>query len=310
VTKNIKQLFDEYMYECEFVQGLKPQTLHGYRQNFTTLIKLIPDLSLETLTPGNMLRFFKILQERDRIVGKGRIMNGVTKSTVATYWSKHNSFFEWLKIKGKIIQNPLSVMKRPTARYENKKFLKREEIEKILTAILTHSDSTFLLKRNLVIFYILLFCGLRKGELLQLQIKDIDFENKILTVRGETSKVSKTRYVPLHSLLIRHLIDYIKERKGYKTAYLIVSKNIDHGLSTEGLKQVVMKLTSASGVKFHVHQFRHTFAVNFLKSSSNIAKLQQLLGHGDPSMTLQYVRCLPPHEMRQDIEIMSIDNFV
>ena len=179
MTKNIRQLFDEYMYECEFVQGLKPETLHGYRQNFATLMKLMPEISLESLTPDNMLRFFKILQERNRIIGKGIILNGVTRSTIATYWSKHNSFFEWLKIKGNISQNPLSVMKRPTPRYENKKFLKKEEIEKILTAILTHSDSTFLLKRNLVIFYILIFCGLRKGELLQLQIRDIDFEHKM-----------------------------------------------------------------------------------------------------------------------------------
>ena len=114
----------------------------------------------------------------------------------------------------------------------------------------------------------------------------------------------------MHSLLIRHLVDYLKDRREYKTPFLIVSKNRDDRLSNEGLKHIVIKLSTASGIKFHVHQFRHTFAVNFLKSSSNIAKLQQLLGHRDPSMTLQYVRCLPPHEMRQDIEIMRIDNFV
>lgn len=293
MKKTIQQLFDEYVYECEFVQGLKPQTLRGYRQNFKTLLKIMPDLSLESLTGYNMIAFFKILQERNRIVGKGIIKTGVKKNTIATYWSKFNPFFEWLARNGKIDQNPFKGLKRPTARYEEKQFLKKEEIEKILTSIITHSDSVFLLKRNLVIFYTLLFCGLRRGELTLLQISDIDFQRKMLTVRAETSKVARARQVPLHPKLIMYLVDYLVERKKYTNPYLLVSAYRDSRLTNEGLDSLITNLNTFSGVKFHAHQLRHTFAVNFLKSSNNIAKLQQLLGHMDVSMTLQYLRCLP-----------------
>ena len=65
----------------------------------------------ELLTPSTIANFFKILQERKRIVGRGIIKTGIKKSTVATYWGKLNSFFKWLKIKGIINVNPFSEIK-------------------------------------------------------------------------------------------------------------------------------------------------------------------------------------------------------
>ncbi len=307
MRKSLQQLFQEFMYECEFARKSRPETLRGYRQTFEIFIKLLPDVSLEFLTPSTITHFFKILQERKRIVGKGIVKTGVKKSTVATYWSKLNNFFEWLRMKKYISVNPFSEMEYPTPVYEDRKFLRKEDVEKIITAIHNHSGSLFLLKRNLVLFYILLFCGLRREELLLLQLRDIDIERRILTVRAETSKIPRTRYVPLHSQVILYLKDYLRERKHLTTPYLIVSSMRDDGLSYDGLKHLVCKLNRLSEVRFHLHQFRHTFAVNFLKGSNNIAKLKQLMGHKDIRMTIVYLRCLPTSEMRADIECMSID---
>jgi integrase/recombinase XerD len=145
---------------------------------------------------------------------------------------------------------------------------------------------------------------------MSLQIRDIDFERKILTVRAETSKSKTTRQIPLHSTTIMYLKDYLVARKHYTTPYLIVSSSQDEKLTNDGLKHVIQVLRNSSGVSFHVHQLRHTFAVNFLKSSNNIAKLKQLLGHKNISMTMIYLRCLPVDELRGDIETMSIDSFI
>jgi site-specific recombinase XerD len=310
MRKELPELFDEFMYEYEFVRKVRPATITKYRQVFTVFHKLQPDCSTQMLTSSMMTQFFKVLEERKRYVGKGHIRTGIKKSTVASYWTNLNSFFEWLRIKGYIKQNPFAELRYPTPQYEDKKFLKKEEIEKILTAIITHSATLFIQKRNLVLFYLLLFCGLRREEMLLLQVRDIDMERKLLTVRSETSKVRRTRYIPLHSQLIMCIKDYMHERKDKTTPYLLVSANRDDRLSFDGLKHLVTVLRKWSGVRFHVHQFRHTFAVNFLKSSNNIAKLKQLLGHKDISMTVQYLRCLPPTEMRGDINGMSIDEFI
>jgi integrase len=73
---------------------------------------------------------------------------------------------------------------------------------------------------------------------------------------------------------------------------------------------LVKSVSKRAGVKFHLHQFRHTFAVNFLKSTNNIAHLMQLLGHKDIRMTMTYLRCLPTEGMRGGIESLTIEDFV
>lgn len=298
------------MYECEFIKQLRPETLKNYRSLFRLFIQLTPNHALEDLSSQVIARFFRVLQERERMVGRGHIRKGIKRSTTDTYRKKLNKFFEWLKVNRHISENPLAHIRFATPLYEDRKFLSRQSVERILTAIITHSENGLILKRNLAIFYLLLYCGLRKEELMQLQVRDIDLVRKLLTVRAETSKTPRLRMVPLHSGLLLHLQEYLKERKTYTTPYLLVSALKDERLGTEGIQYFVERYSMKSGVRFHLHQFRHTFAVNFLKTSNNIAKLQQLLGHKNISMTLVYVRCLPPKEMRGDIEQMSIDTMI
>lgn len=311
MQKGIAKLFQEFLYESEFVKKVRPETLRGYLHTFSLFSKIIPGISLSSLSPNDITSFFKTLQERKRIVGKGIVKVGVRKSTVATYSRKLNAFFKWLVMRGHIPLNPFDKIRFPTPQYEDKKFLKRDEIEKIISAIhFSHNKNILILKRNLVIFYLFLFCGIRREELCQLQVRDIDLERRLLTVRANTSKSGIERSVPIHPDLLMYLKDYLMQRRKYTTKYLIVSNSIDNGLTKNGLKHLVEKLQMQSGVQFHVHQFRHTFAVNFLKTSNNIMKLKQLLGHKSIAMTSVYLRCLPPDEFRSDIENMNIDSLI
>lgn len=92
MQKDLQQLFNEFIYECEYVRKVRPETLKGYKYTFELLLKLIPECSLDTIIPETITRFFKVLQERKRIVGKGTVKTGIKKSTAATYWRKLNTF--------------------------------------------------------------------------------------------------------------------------------------------------------------------------------------------------------------------------
>jgi integrase/recombinase XerD len=311
MKKTLEQLFQEFLHECEFARRVRPATLRGYKTTYHTFLHFMHATSLENISEQTITEFFKIIQERDRYVGKGIIKTGVKTSTIATYWSKLNIFFQWLFNKGYLKLNPFQKMKYPKPSYENKQFLNKDQIERILTTIhINPSANILLFKRNLVIFYLFLFCGLRKEELLLLQVRDLDFEHKMITIRGETSKSGKTRQIPLHSSLVIHLLDYLKERKNYTTSYLIVSSSRDQQLTENGLKHLVDRIRHISEIPFHLHQLRHTFAVNFLKSTNNIFKLKLLLGHEDIRVTLLYLRCLPADQLKGDIETLRIDSFV
>ena len=310
MRKELLQYFQEFIHEKKYVQKIYPNTILGYEHVVALLFKLVPDLTIETISTSKLVEFFRRLETRSRVVGKGVIKSGVKKSTVATYWTKLNTFFSWLEMKKIIGTNPLTGIPYPSPSYDNRKYLQKHDIEKIITAIHTGKHTLFTFKRNLALLYLFIFCGLRKEEALNVYVQDIDFERNVLTVRGATSKSKLSRKIPLNSIVINHLKDYLSARRKYTTPYLIVSTARDGKLSPDGLKHLIQSLRVRSKVNFHVHQLRHTFAVNFLKASNNIVKLKMLLGHKNISMTLTYLRCMPVDEMREDVELLSIETFL
>lgn len=308
---SMEQLFQRFLFECEFVRKVQSETLRGYKEVFRLFTKLLPGTTLAEVNTNLVIRFFEILEKRERMVGKGLIKTGIKKSTIATYRSKLNSFFDWLIINNHLKTNPFDPLPFPHVEYSDKQFIKKGDVEKIFSAIQAHHyNNLLILKRNILAFHFLLFCGLRKQELVKLQIRDVDLEKKLLTVRAETSKSKRMRQLPLHSEIVFRIKDYYNERKDYKSQYLFVSSQKDREFSSDGLKNLVIKLSQVSGVKFHLHQFRHTFAINYLKQSSNIFKLKELLGHKNIAQTATYLRHLPVDELRPEIESMSIDNLI
>jgi len=311
---DLARLHKEFINEQRFATRLSEVTLRGYEQSFTLLLEVMPELTTDQVTSGTVTEFFRRLETRTRMVGRGIKKVGVKKSTIVTYRSKLNRFFQWLENKKYIRKNPFSMMEYPDVRYEDRKFLSRQDIQKIFTALalgLVQQDA-FIQRRNLAIFATLLYTGIRKGELLGLQVTDLDLQRRELTVRAETSKSRLRRIIPISSELMKLLRDYLSERIRRKltTPFIFASSAHDDRLSADGLKHLTETVQRTSGVKFHLHQLRHTFAVNMLNNGSDIAKLKQLLGHRDIRMTASYLRCLPTSVMRGDVETLTLDNLV
>lgn len=99
--------------------------------------------------------------------------------------------------------------------YEEPQYLHKEQIERIITAIdfKIPWPNLFLQKRNMAIITTLLFGGLRKSELLNLKVYDIDLERSEMKINASTSKSKQHKTLPLNSLVRRKLEDYLAERK-------------------------------------------------------------------------------------------------
>ena len=307
--QNLKQLFEEYINECQYSRGLRPQTITGYKATFNHFFAMMPEVTvLQSLTVEMLNEFFKRIKTRERIVGKNTIRIGLEDSTVKTYGTKLNAFFVWLIQRKLMTENPLASIKLRHPEYKDKRALEIEEVHRIFTAVTLHSKTSLILKRDTAMVALLFFCGLRLGEFISLHVTDVDLEKQLLTVRAKTSKSKKTRYVPIHPTAMLHLQEYIKERnkKGFKTELLFVASNNDRGLSRHGLKHWVKRLSKLSGIKFHLHRFRHAFACNLAKNNANIIKIQKLMGHADPRMTSTYLRSITIEDCRNDINRLSI----
>jgi integrase len=310
MENKLEKLFKEYIEECQYSGGLRPETIRSYKEVFKHFVKTMPEINIpELISPLVVTEFFKRLHTRIRVVGNKKIRTGIKNSTIKTYGSKLRAFCEWLVKRGHIKENPISRMSLPEPVYEDIRALNREQVEKIIASIVLHSPNPLMFRRDNLIVHILLFCGLRKGELLGLQLRDIDIKNRMLTIRAETSKSKRTHQVPLNPIVMMHLQEYLIERNkhGYKTPYLFVSSLNDSELTTHGLKHWVERIKRISGVKFHVHRFRHTFATNLGNKNTSIIKIQKLMGHKDPKMTMVYLRSMGAEDLREDINKLSID---
>src|SRR5262245_42358044 len=88
----LASLQEQFLSEQRFLTRLSPESLRGYQQVFTTFTALMPTISTGQLSPSAVTEFYRRLDRRTRIVGRGHERSGVKTSTVATYRSKLNRF--------------------------------------------------------------------------------------------------------------------------------------------------------------------------------------------------------------------------
>ncbi len=164
-----------------------------------------------------------------------------------------------------------------------------------LPVVLSRSEVRQLLKtpkllKHRLVLAMLYGCGLRCFELGNLQLKDLDFDRRMLHIRQ--GKGRKDRYVPLSGMQIRGLKKYIAAENpstwcfnGYDR------KNNPTALSTRGVQWIVREARKHSGIKKEVtsHSLRHSYATHLLEMGLDIITVKDLLGHADIQTTLTYL---------------------
>lgn len=308
MQNKLLDLFTSFVNECKYSTRLRDETIRGYQAVFNLFIKIMPEITeTEFLTTPMLNEFFKRIQTRDRRVGRNTIKVGVKNSTIKTQWTKLNVFFTWLENKEHITLNPLKEIRPPKVSYNDYRRIDESDINKMFSAIVNHTRDPLLFKRDTMMLSLLIHTGIRRGEFISIQIRDIDFTRNLITIRGETSKSGITRMVPMHPTLKYHIDEYLRERNrlGYRTEFLVASSTKDQGLTLEGLKHWTNRLIEISGVKFHLHKFRHSFACELSEKGISVFALQKLMGHSDIRMTSKYTRSLKAEDMMS--EIMKIN---
>lgn len=146
-----------------------------------------------------------------------------------------------------------------------------------------------LLKHRLVLA-LLYGCGLRRFELCNVKIQDVDLDRKMLHIRE--GKGRKDRYVPLGNNLSRGIKTYLGAEKPY--VWLFNGKTNTGQLQQftgAGVRWIVKEAGRKSGIKKKVtsHVLRHTYATHLLEMGLDIMTLKNLLGHEDIKTTLVYL---------------------
>lgn len=312
----LETLFQDFINEQVHLRNARKATVEGYTAAMQLFLRTNKNADLRSIQMRETwVGFFSHLNQRDRLVGTEMKHTGVKSSTIRTYASKMNSFLRWLQATGHIKENALFKIELPQVEYVDRRRLTESEIQRLMQTCKYDIPwtSDFVRIRNYTMLRTLLFTGIRLGELLGLRVEDIKMDTGTIVVRAETSKSKSVREIPIHHELAIDLRAYLTARREhpieYTTPGLFVSSTQDRTFSIHGLKHFVKKLVKESGVAFHVHRMRHTFAAEMNRHGVALNHLQQLMGHRSSTMTLVYGRNVSVDTLRGDVQKIGSDGF-
>ena len=249
------------------VEGCSEKTLKYYR---TTLSKMITKINKSIRqVETNDIRGYISDYENISTAGK------VTLDNIRRIIS---SFFAWLEDENYIVKSPARRIHKIRTGKTVKDVYSDEELEQMRDSC-TNS-------RDLAIIDILSSTGIRVGELVNLNITDVDFEKRECVVLGKGNKQRKVYFDARTKI---HLYEYVANRHD-KTNALFVSLNNPHNrLSIRGIETILHKIGSnLKSTKVHPHKFRRTLATKAIDKGMPIEQVQVLLGHSQIDTTLRY----------------------
>ncbi len=130
--------------------------------------------------------------------------------------------------------------------------------------------------------------GLRRNELLNLKIEDVDTNDGKFRLRINRSKGNKDRYTVLSEEILPHLREYYKAYK--PVTYLFNGNKKGQPMTASGLRHALKSANKKSGIKdINLHILRHCFASHALEDGMNISTLQYILGHKSLKTTMIYL---------------------
>lgn len=189
-----------------------------------------------------------------------------------------SSFFSWLEDEDYIIKSPVRRIHRVKSAMTIKETYSDENLE-------TMRDSCTEL-RDLALIDILASTGMRIGELVLLNRKDINFEERECVVFG---KGSKERMVYFDARTKIHLQEYLNSRTDDNPALFVSLRTPYKRMKIGGIETRLRGVGRNLGIeKVHPHKFRRTLATMAIDKGMPIEQLQKLLGHKRIDTTLQY----------------------
>lgn len=287
----LKDLLDEFVLELE-IQNYSPKTITTYKGknlNFINYLKSNHDIEcLEDVKTIHIKSYIAGLRRGQR---KASYINSVIKTLQA--------FFKYAKEQDFVKDNPILDVKLLKQNKPIINVFTEEEVNRMLN---TFKGNKFLPIRDKALLCVLVDCGIRCSELLNLKLSDINDNHLII----REPKSRKDRIVAFSPYTKKFIARYIRCRENYfinKTlddSYLFLSYR-GKKLTVEAVERVVKIAGEKSNVREEVrispHTIRHFFSIQSLKNGLDFYSLSRILGHQSTTITKVYLQNLKDTEI-------------
>ena len=269
----IKELLSSFQDYLTYEKGLSENTVDAYKSD---IIKFTQYADLNNLNKNVISKYFFELSEFN-----------YSNTSKQRMYSSIKQFLKYLNNFGFVDNFEI----------ENIKFKSELKLPEVISVsqidsmINYYNHNSFLNSRNLTIIDFIYSTGSRVSEVINVNISDIDTKESFVRLEG---KGSKQRIVPLGSLLVNNLTEYIKLRdsiENLESSKLFLSKsynNLDRTAVFRLIKSTGKKL--GLSVNLHPHTLRHSAATHMLEGGCDLRTVQEFLGHSSVSTTQIYTK--------------------
>ena len=268
-------------------QDLSARTISGYLNDILFFKKWVTQIY------GKEVPFSQIVKEDIKAFRQDLVTIKRQKATsVNRRLQSLKRFFDWVHREKRIKTNPcISVRFVRIQRTNQPHSLNKKEVHALLRA--AGQSKHGLAKRNYAFVQLALQTGMRIGEIVKLQFRDLSIQERIGFVRVVDGKGIRERKVPLNATVRRALSAYFKGTP-FQPDDLVFTTKRGKPATVRGLQFVVQTLGKKAHIKrvnLTAHILRHTFAMNFLQvNQGKLLELASLLGHESLNTTAIYTR--------------------
>ena len=253
--------------DAKQIEGCSERTISYYQSTINHLLKAV-DISVRKMTTEEIRSYLADYQK----------INNCSKVTVDNIRRNISSFFTWLEEEDYILKSPMRRIHKIKTKTAVKEVISDEMIEKM-------RDNCAEV-RDLAIVDLLYSTGMRVGELVNLNISDIDLEQRECVVYG---KGDKERRVYFDAKSKIHIQDYLRTRTDDNPALFVTLLAPYNRLKISGVEIRMRELGRLVGVeRIHPHKFRRTMATRAIDKGMPIEQVQKILGHCNIDTTMQY----------------------
>lgn len=203
---------------------------------------------------------------------------GSSKVTIDNIRRIMSSFFSWLEDEDYIVKSPVRKIRRVKVPIRAKETFSDEDLQTIRDCC----DC----RRDLAIIDLLSSSGMRVGELVNLNIEDVNLQGRECVVLG---KGNKQRLVYFDAQTKLHLLSYLESRNDSNKALFVSLDKRSKRLSSGAIEKRLKVLGEKARIsRVHPHKFRRTLATNAIDKGMPIEQVQRILGHSKIETTMHY----------------------
>lgn len=304
--RDCPQLLREFLVYHETIKGQSPLTINEYYLDLRMFLRFIMlmrsdmpiDSDLETIDIRSVgLDFIREISTSDifdflSYLANDRVFNpeasmpnhGISAVSRARKLSAIKSFYKYLTVHTKqLTENPVADMEYPKLRKSLPKYLTLEESSALLKAVSGPNE-----RRDYAILMLFLNCGIRRSELVGLNLTDV-YEDRIRVV----GKGNKERVVYFGSACRKAIDAYLEQRnqKVLTDNRALFGSRDNNRISVSAVHRLVKKALKQAGLDstlFSAHKLRHTAATMMLSGGVDVKTVQEVLGHENLNTTQIY----------------------